>query len=108
MVIRTQYSLAPKSPKGDFLIVKRKNVLTFYAVTAPFRACPEYISGGCGGQKSISFVHFTNNNLNLKENSSFNDPEPIGQKLYIKVSGLNRIVGLKSQIMKNMLFFYTF
>ena len=46
MVIRTQYSLAPKSPKVDFLIVKRKNVLTFYVVTAPFRACPEYISGG--------------------------------------------------------------
>ena len=57
------------------------------------------------GQKSISFVHFTNNNLNLKENSSLYDPKPIGQKLYIKVTGLNRIVGLKSQIIKNMLFF---
>ena len=58
------------------------------------------------GQKSISFVHFTNNNLNLRENLSLYDPEPIGQKLYIKVSGLNRIVGLKSQIIKNMIFLY--
>ena len=60
------------------------------------------------GQKSISFVHFADNHLNLKENSSLYDPKPIGQKLYIKVTGLNRIVGLKSQIIKNMLFFYTF
>jgi hypothetical protein len=51
MIIRIKYSLAPKSPKGDFLIVKRKNVFTFYTVTAPFRACPEYISGGLGAEK---------------------------------------------------------
>ena len=51
MIICIQYSLAPKSPKGDFLIVKRKNVFTFYTVTAPFRACPEYISGGLGAEK---------------------------------------------------------
>ena len=104
MVIRTQYSLAPKSPKGDFLIVKRKNVLTFYAVTAPFRACPEYITGGLGAEK-YSFVHFADNHLNLKENSSLYDPKPIGQKLYIKVTGLNRIVGLKSQKIKICVFY---
>ena len=57
------------------------------------------------GQKSISFVHFTNNNLNLKENSSLYDPKPIGQKLYIKVTGLNRIVGLKSQKIKICVFY---
>ena len=57
------------------------------------------------GQKSISFVHFTNNHLNLKENSSLYDPEPIGQKLYIKVTGLNRIVGLKSQKIKICVFY---
>ena len=57
------------------------------------------------GQKSISFVHFTNNNLNLKENSSLYDPKPIGQKLYIKVTGLNRIVGLKSQMIKICVFY---
>ena len=74
----------------------------------PSELVPNIFREGCGGQKSISFVHFTNNNLNLKENSSLYDPEPIGQKLYIKVCGLNRIVGLKSQIIKNMLFFYTF
>ena len=51
MIIRIKYSLAPKSPKGDFLIVNRKNVFPFYAVTAPFRACPEYISGGLGAEK---------------------------------------------------------
>ena len=51
MIIRIKFSLAPKSPKGDFLIVKRKNVFTFYAVTAPFRACPGYISGGLGAEK---------------------------------------------------------
>ena len=51
MVIRTQYSLAPKSPKGDFLIVNLKNVFPFYAVTAPFRACPGYISGELGAEK---------------------------------------------------------
>ena len=73
----------------------------------PSELVPDIFREGWG-QKSISFVHFTNNNLNLKENSSLYDPEPIGQKLYIKVTGLNRIVGLKSQIIKNMLFFYTF
>lgn len=51
MIIRIKFSLAPKSPKGDFLIVKRKNVFTFYTFTAPFRACPGYISGGLGAEK---------------------------------------------------------
>ena len=60
------------------------------------------------GQKSISFVHFADNHLNLKENSSLYDPKPIGQKLYIKVCGLNRIVGLKSQIIKKCYFFIPF
>ena len=70
----------------------------------PSELVPDIFREGWG-QKSISFVHFADNHLNLKENSSLYDPEPIGQKLYIKVTGLNRIVGLKSQKIKICVFY---
>ena len=60
MIIRIKFSLAPKSPKGDFLIVKRKNVFTFYTFTAPSELVPDIFREGWG-QKSISSVHFADN-----------------------------------------------